>query len=183
MALPAATLPYGCRDVKLTPYDPTTGAYGTMVDLPNSRTLTWTDSEDFTELRGDDRVVATRGSGPTLGFNLESGGISLAAYAVMSGGSVTETGVSPNIVRTYSKATTHSRPYFRIDGQSINDNGGDTKVVIYKAKLTGDIGGGFADTEFMLTSAEGAGLGDEFRSNKLYDIIAAETQAAIVQPV
>lgn len=183
MALPEATLPYGCRDVKLTPYDSTNGDYGTMVDLPNSRTLTWTDSEEFTELRGDDRVVATRGSGPTVTFNLESGGISLAAYAVMSGGSVQETGVTPNIVRTYSKTTAQSRPYFRIDGQSINDNGGDTKVVIYKAKLTGDIGGGFADTEFMLTSAEGAGLGDEYRSDALYDIIASETAASIIQPV
>lgn len=183
MALPAGTLPYGLRDVKLTPVDVTTGTYGTMVDLPVSQTLTWTDSEEFTELRGDDRVVATRGSGPTLGFNLEAGGISLAAYAVMSGGSVIETGVSPNLVRTYTKTTSQSRPYFRIDGQAINDNGGDTKAVLYMCKLTGDIGGGFADTEFLVTSAEGTGIGDTFRSNKLYDIIASETAASIIQPV
>lgn len=182
MALPAGTLPYGLRDVKITPVDVTTGAYGTMIDLPVAQTLTWTDSEDFTELRGDDRVVATRGSGPTVGFNLEHGGISLAAYAAMSGGSVVETGVSPNIVRTYSKTTSNSRPYFRIDGQAINDNGGDTKGILYMCKLTGDIGGGFADTEFLVTSAEGTGIGDTFRGNKLYDIVASETAANIVQP-
>lgn len=182
MALPAGTIPYGLRDVKVTPVDVTTGVYGSMVDLPVSQTLTWTDSEDFTELRGDDRLVATRGSGPQLGFELEAGGISLAAYAVMCGGSVVETGVTPNIVRTYTKTTANSRPYFRIDGQAINDNGGDTKGVLYMCKLTGDIGGGFKDQEFLITSAEGTGIGDTFRSNKLYDIVASETAANIVQP-
>lgn len=183
MALPAGTIPYGMRDIKVTPLDVTTGAYGTMVDLPVSQTLTWTDTEDFQELRGDDRLVATRGSGPQVEFSLEAGGVSLAAYAVMSGGSVIETGVTPNLVRTYSKATTHTRPYFRIDGQAFNDNGGDTKVVLYQAKLTGDIGGGFQDQEFYVTSAEGAGLGDPFRGNKVYDIVASETAANITQPV
>lgn len=183
MALPAGTIPYGLRDVKLTPLDVTTGVYGTMVDLPVSQTLTWTDTEEFNDLRGDDKLVATRGSGPQLEFNLESGGISLAAYAVMAGGSVIETGVTPNIVRTYSKASTSTRPYFRVDGQCINDNGGDTKGILYQCKLTGDIGGGFADQEFMVTSAEGTGIGDPFRSNKLYDIVVSETAANIVQPV
>jgi hypothetical protein len=183
MALPAGTLPFGCRDIKVTPVDVTTGTYSTMIDLPVGQTLTWKETEDFTELRGDDKVVATRGSGPSVEFDLEQGGISLAAYAAFTGGSVIETGVTPNIVRTFSKTTSNSRPYFRIDGQAINDNGGDTKVILYMCKLTDDIEGGFQDEEFMTTKSSGTGIGDPFRSNKLYDIVASETAANIIQPV
>lgn len=183
MALPANTLPYGLRDIKLTPIASDTGAYGTMVDLPVARTMSWTEGEDFSQLRGDDGVAAERGSGPLLSGDLEQGGISLVAYAVMAGGTVTETGVSPNLVRTYRKKGTDARPYFRADGMAINDNGGDTKVVLYRLKATGDIGGEFADGAFMLTSLAFTGYPDPFHTNNLYDIVASETSAAIIQPV
>ena len=47
MALGTA-YPFGLRDVKLTPFtDETTEALGTAVDLPASRTLSFTEAEDF----------------------------------------------------------------------------------------------------------------------------------------
>ncbi|MFT8046885.1 hypothetical protein ACMYMB_23080, partial [Salmonella enterica subsp. enterica serovar Enteritidis] len=55
------SLPYGLRDVKLTPL--VNGVPGTPVDLPNARTLSFSESEDSEELRGDDKIVATRGKG------------------------------------------------------------------------------------------------------------------------
>lgn len=180
MAIADNALPYGLRDVKLTPISDA-GTIGTFVDLPASRTLSWTETEDFEELRGDDQVQAERGNGATVDWDLEQGGISLEAYAVLAGGAVAESGVSPNVVRTYSKTSSHSRPYFRIDGQAINDNGGDTHVVIYKAKATGDIGGEFSDGAFLLTSASGRGYPNT--AGKVYDIVQNETATAIVQPV
>lgn len=175
----ANALPYGLRDVKLTPIDDA-GALGTFVDLPAARTLSWTETEDFEQLRGDDVVQAERGNGAIVDWDLEQGGISLEAYAVLAGGEVVESGITPAAVRTYSKKGTDSRPYFRIDGQAINDNGGDTHVVIYKAKATGDIGGEFSDGSFLLTSASGSGYPNG--AGDLYDIVQNETAAAIVQP-
>ena len=52
----AETLPFGLRDVKLTPVS-AAGVLGTSVDLPNGRTMSWEESEDFTTLRGDDKDV------------------------------------------------------------------------------------------------------------------------------
>lgn len=179
MAIATNALPYGLRDVKLTPIS-SAGALGTMVDLPAARTLTWSESEDFETLRGDDQVQAEHGNGAMVSWDLEQGGISLAAYAVIAGGTVTSTGTTPNVVKTYQKNVFDARPYFRIDGQAINDNGGDTHVIIHKCKATGDIGGEFAEGGFNVTKASGSG--NPNASGDLYDVVQNETAADIVQP-
>jgi len=181
MALANRALPYGLRDVKLTPLGADGATPGTPVDLPVSRTLSFSEAEDFEELRGDDAVQASHGSGPTVEWDLESGGISLEAYAVMAGGTVTTSGVTPAAKKTYSKKTTDSRPYFKIEGQSINDNGGDFHCVIYRAKADGSLEGEMGDGAFWLTSASGKGYGSLEAGNldKVYDFVHNETATAI----
>ena len=60
MALATNVLPYGLRDVKLTPIDDA-GVLGTPVDLPAARTFSFSEAEEFEELRGDDQVVEEPG--------------------------------------------------------------------------------------------------------------------------
>lgn len=174
------SLPYGLRDVKVSPLD-SAGAVGTMVDLPNARTLSFEESEDYEQLRGDDRVVAEAGQGPTVSWELEGGGISLEAFAVINGGTLVVSGTTPNIKKTYTKKSTDKRPRFRIDGQSISEAGGDFKMVIYNAKATDGVSGELADAAFWLTGASGSGIG-ALTTDKLYDFVDSETAAAIVQP-
>ena len=94
MPLPTA-LPYGIRDIKITPYTDAaaTTLAATSIDLPNARTLSFSETEDFTELRGDDEVVTTRGQGPSVEWELEAGGLDFAACKAMQGGTITETGM------------------------------------------------------------------------------------------
>lgn len=174
--LPANVLPYGLRDVKLTPY--VAGVLGTAIDLPVSRTLSWSDSENFTALRGDDGIAAERGSGPQVAWDLEQGGISLAAYAALAGGTVTSSGTTPNLVSTYKKHKDDSRPYLKIEGQSISDNIGDFHVVLYRCRATGDIGGELSDETFLLTSCSGAGYPDE-ATGDVYDLVHNEEETDI----
>jgi hypothetical protein len=176
MALNDPALPYGLRDVKLIPLL-SDGTFGTGVDLPVSQTFSFSEAEEFQELRGDDRVVAVHGQGPTVEFDLEAGGISLEAWKVLTGGTLEATGVTPSQVKALTKKTTDSRPYFRVEGQSINDVDGDTHVVIYKAKVTDTLEGEFADGEFFVTSCSGQGIGDE--DDNLYTITWNETATAI----
>lgn len=180
MALGRA-LPFGLRDVKLTPLGADGATPGTPVDLPVSRTLSFSETEEFEELRGDDTVAASHGSGPIVEWDLESGGISLEAYAVMAGGTVATSGVTPNQVKTYSKEITDARPYFKIEGQSINDNGGDFHCVIYRAKADGSLEGELGDGSFWLTSASGKGYGslEAGSLDKVYDFVQNETVTAI----
>jgi len=176
MALADPALPYGIRDIKVTPIA-ADGTLGTSVDLPVAQTLSFSEAEEYQELRGDDRLVAVHGQGPTVEFDLEAGGISLDAWSVMSGGLVTSTGTTPAEVKSLTKKTTDARPYFRIDGQAINDVNGDTHVTIYKAKITENIEGEFTDGEFFVTSCSGQGIGDE--DDNLYTFTWNETATAI----
>lgn len=186
MPLTTTALPYGLRDIKLTAYTDVAGTIlaTTSVDLPNSRTLSFTDSEDFEELRGDDKIVASHGKGSAIEWNLESGGLPFEAYKIMAGGTIVETGTAPAQVKVFSKKVTDQRPYFRIQGQVVSDSGGDVQCVIYRCKATGELSGEFADGSFFLTAAKGAGYGVTSGVNvdKLYDFVQNETMIALAVP-
>lgn len=181
MPLAAYAQPFGLRDVKLIPLGADGSTPGTAVDLPASRTFSFADAEDFESLRGDDKEVASRGSGPKVEWELESGGISLEAYAVMAGGTVTASGVSPAAKKTYAKNVNQTRPYFKVEGQAISDNGGDFHGLVYKAKATDNLEGELSDGSFWLTSAGGTGFPatEATHIDKLYDFVHNETAVAI----
>lgn len=188
MALVDPALPYGLRDIKVVAY--TTAAAttlgSTLVDLPNGQTMSFTEKEEFQQLRGDDKVVTTKGKGPSIDWDLESGGLSIPAYAIIAGGTITDSGVTPNIKRTYRKRESASRPFFRAYGQSISDSGGDLHVVIFRARATGDIKGELKDGEFMVPAISGEGFGsvvpaeiDPVEGGTVYEFQHNETVAAI----
>lgn len=177
MALAATALPYGLRDVRVSPID-AAGTVGSSVDLPNSRTFSFEENEDFEELRGDDRVVATRGQGASVGWELEAGGLSLEAYVVLNGGAIVSSGVTPNLKKTYTKLSTDSKPRFRVEGQAISEAGGDFHVVLHNCKATDGVEGELSDGSFWLTSASGTAIGDP-TTNKIYEFIHNETAVAI----
>lgn len=182
MALAGYALPFGLRQVKLTPID-AAGALVTAdaVMLPASRTFSFSDVEDFEELEGDDRTVASHGSGPTVDWDLEGGGISLEVWKILSGGTDATTGVTPASIRTYTKKTSDSRPYFQVEGRAISDNGGDFKVVVYRCKADGDLEASLENGSFLLTAASGKGYGDE-TTEKLYEFIHSETATPLTLP-
>jgi len=169
-------LPYGIRDIKLTPIL-ANGSLGSPVDLPVGQTLSFAEAEEYQELRGDDRLVAVHGQGPTVEWELEAGGISLEAWQVLTGGLLTEIGATPTQTKSLLKKVTDARPYFRIEGQAINDVNGDTHCVIFKAKVTENLEGEFTDGEFFVTSCSGQGIGNE--DDDLYLFTWNETAEAI----
>ena len=183
MTAPMPTaLPYGIRDCKLTPYADSSGTVlgPVSIDLPYMQTFSFSETEEFQELRGDDKVVTTRGQGSQVEWSLESGGVSLKAWAVFTGGKVIESGTTPNRKVVLRKLATAGRPYFRIEGQAISDSGGDLHAIVYRCRANDSIEGEFADGEFFVTSASGLGLPllDE-GFDLLYDFVQNETAQAI----
>jgi hypothetical protein len=179
MALNDHVIPYGLRDVKLTPINGD-GSLGDPVDLPAGRTMSFTESEDFSELRGDDRVITSRGNGPSVTGDLEGGGISFDAWKTLSGGAVVSSGATPAEKKTFTKKATDSRPFFKAEGQAISDSGGDFHIVLYRCRATGDLTGTLADGEFLLHGASFTAFADPANSDKVYDFVANETAVAIV---
>jgi hypothetical protein len=183
MTAPVADgLPYGVRDLKLTQYLDALGMVlgPTSVDLPYIQTLNFTEAEEFSELRGDDKLITTRGRGSMVNWDLESGGLPIAAWAVMTGGSVIERGLTPNREIELQKKATQTRPWFRIDGKIISDSGGDVLVRIYRCRANGDITANFTDGEFQTSSVTGVGypLLDD-TNDLLYSIFRRESTSAL----
>ena len=184
MSAPLSTtaLPYGIRDCKITPYTDSAGAVlgSTSIDLPNMQTFSFSETEEFQELRGDDRVVTTRGQGAQVEWSLEAGGVNLRVWAILTGGTVTESGTTPNRKVTVRKRSSDSRPFFRLEGQAISDSGGDVHAIVYRCRSNSNIEGSFGDGEFFITSASGVGLPllDE-NFDLLYDFVQNEVKEAI----
>lgn len=179
MALAPYSLPFGLRQVKLTPIaDDGTLTIANSILLPASRTFSFKEVESFSTLEGDDRTVASHGAGPTTTWDLEGGGISLDVWKILSGGTITASGTTPAAVRTYSKLVTQSRPYFQVEGRAISDSGGDFHMVCYRCKADGDLAAELSNGNFQLTKASGTGYGD-LTSGKLYDFLQNETAVPI----
>jgi hypothetical protein len=178
MPLTIVPLPFGIRDVKVAVLG-ANDAPGTLVDFPGARTLSFSEAESFEELRGDDGVLAVHGSGPTVDWELEGGGFSFDAVKALYGGTVTDSGTTPNQKREYVKLDTDQRPYVKIEGQAISDSGGDFHVTLWKARATGELSGTLADQAYWLTGASGRAIA-KTADRKLYTITQNETAAAIV---
>lgn len=177
MTAPVPTsLPYGLRDVKIYPYldEQGTQLATTGFDLPNAQTFSFADSETYTDLRGDDELIATHGNGAQVKWTLEAGGIELQVWAVLTGGQIIESGAAPNRKITLRKCSDDTRPYFKVVGKIMSDSGGDVDSVVYRAKCNGDIRGQFGDGKFFVTAADGVGLPMP-GSRLLYDIDQHET--------
>lgn len=179
--LPTA-LPYGIRDCKLTPYVDASGTIlgDTSIDLPNMQTFSFSENEEFQELRGDDRIIATRGQGAQVEWSIEAGGVNMKVWAILTGGQIIETGTTPDRKIILRKKGTDARPYFRVDGQAISDSGGDVRCIVYRCRCNDSIEGEFKDGEFFITSVSGLGLPLLDDANDiLYDFVQNETKSVI----
>ena len=185
-------LPYGLRDVQLIKY-PTLAAttFGTqLTDLPVARTFSFNDTEDYEDLRGDDKLQTSHGKGASVEWEIESGGISFDAYAIIAGGVVIDSGISPNQVRRFRKKSLDVRPFFTTIGQAINDNGGDFQSCVWRCRSTGNVEGELGDGEFFIPSVSGigfpclvSGLVNATEINdSVYDFVYRETSGSITAP-
>ncbi|UOW92911.1 major tail protein [Mycobacterium phage Leopard] len=174
--------PYGIRQIMLTPY---TDAQGTILantsyPLPVAMTLGFSETEQFDELRGDDVLVAVHGRGAQVDWSLESGGLPIKAWSIISGAIVLEEGVTPHRRVRLRKSADHLRPYFRTDGRIISESGGNVNARIFRCKANGRLQADFRNGAFQTSNIDGVGLpllGDAGRW--LYEIIQNETDSPL----
>lgn len=177
MAVSAVALPFGLRQVRLVPLDAAGAEITAKAQfLPASRTFSFSESEDFENLDGDDRRWASHGAGPIVEWDLEGGGISLELWAILSGATVTTTAGTKKL----TKLVEDSRPYFNVYGRAISDSGGDFHMVVFRCKADGSLEASMENGSFLLTSCSGTGFGEDKASGaKLYDF----TQNEVVTPL
>lgn len=165
--------PFGLRDVKLTNLAGTT-----QVDLPSAMTLRFSERVKSGELAGDDSTVAVATRSDAVEWSLENGGISLEAYALLTGRTVATSGTTPNATATLTGSKVEGFPYVKIYGQVIDDGeASDVHCLIWKAKITSGLEGTFADGEFWVSSCSGVAIDDG--TNGIFDFVRHETAAAV----
>jgi len=142
------TKPFGLRDIKLTNLAGTT-----QVDLPASRTLSFKERVMTAEFTGDDELSGVVTLPIGCDGSLEAGGISLEAYAMMTGHTLT-----PGAGLDTLEGDASSFPYFKIYGKSVDDEGGDVHCKILKAKLTEALEGEFKYGEFFVNKMSFVGV-------------------------
>jgi hypothetical protein len=166
----------------LTPFVDAQGTVlaNTSYPMPVAMTLGFSETEQFDELRGDDVLVAVHGRGPQVDWSLEAGGMPIKCWSLISGAMVIESGVTPTRQVRLRKSGDDQRPYFRIDGRSVSDSGGNVIGRIYRCKANGRLQADRRGGSFMTSSIDGVGLplvGDAGRW--LYEWIQNETDSPL----
>lgn len=151
------TKPYGLHRLWVTPYTDTDGSIlgDTSYRLPLARTFAFTENEDNDTLDGDDKAsVAIQGKGATVSGTLEGGGLDLTTFAIITGGTLTESGTGVTLKRSVLKKGSDSRPYFRAEGQVISNGGGDNVIRVFRCKANGKIQADSKYGAFMIPSID-----------------------------
>ena len=142
------TKPFGLREVLFMDMDSLVAA-----NLPASRTLSFTERVMSAEFTGDDELQGVVTIPIGCEGDLEAGGISLEAYSLITGHTLT-----PGTGLDTLEGDASSFPYFKIFGKSVDDEGGDIHCKILKAKLTEALQGEFKYGEFFVNKMKFVGV-------------------------
>lgn len=162
--------PFGLKEIKLV-----NNADTQAVSLPSALELEFEETVVSGEFFGDDELQGLVTQPLGIKGKFKSGGIPLAAYAMMTGHTYAETGSTPDRVGTLEGDST-TFPYFKVYGKSLGDEGDDVHVKLFKVKLTSSPKGSFKRGEFFMLEAEFAGIKVD---GKAYDMVANETTTAL----
>lgn len=165
---------FGLHEVKFVSMDGLT-----VVDLPNSQTLAFEERVISAEMPGDDAIQALQTVPIAADWELEHGGIPLAAYALVTGRTLSVDGVSPNESATLA-GSLGPFPYFQIFGKVLDESTGDLHCKLGKAKLTEAPKGKFEYGKFVVLSMKGTALKDA--GGNVYEFAAHETAEALDLP-
>jgi hypothetical protein len=162
--------PFGLHEIKIK-----VGA--TVVALDNALTMKFKERVMSKEFPGDDKLKGVHTISEGAEFDLENGGIPLAAYALITGRTVTTDGTTPNEVSTMVASGATPYPYFELFGKVLGEGNDDLHIHYFKAKLTDAMEGDFKYGEFFVTKMKGLAVDDGV--NGVYELVQNETAAAL----
>lgn len=161
--------PFGLADVKIT------NAGGTsQVDLPAAQRLRFGERIQTAELTGDDQLQSTVSRHMGVEWELGAGGISLDAYALLTGRTVAVDGTTPNETSTLAGTGGENFPYVKIYGKVLGEAADDLHCKLPKAKVTA-IDGEFTEGQFFVTRCTGIAVPDA--DGTTFEFVANETAA------
>lgn len=109
-------------------------------------------------------------------WEIEEGGISLALYAALVGGTLSATGATDYYLR---RDYDDEISYLVIRGRAIAEDGGDIEVTLKKCKVTSGPEGRLEKGAFYLTSCSGVGIADATADKRFIEVRQKSVAAAL----
>jgi hypothetical protein len=157
--MPYGDMPFGLKEIKLK-------VGSTVVELPAGLTLKFKEKMVTGRGRGGDRLRALASAPDGVEWEMEALGISLEAYALMSGLTAVSAGSTPDETLTLASSDTNRYPYFDIYGKALGVGADDVHYHIINAKLTDGMEAPLQDAEFTKSAYKGEALGWEIVQNE-----------------
>lgn len=110
---------------------------GTLTDVPGIASCSMEPNINANELKGDAQVIAKKGNVDKFTFSATYGRLSLDALVIFIGGTVTDTGVTPNQTAKWAIGAVNSLPYFKAMFQILQAEVAAVNVTAWKAQVTG----------------------------------------------
>jgi hypothetical protein len=156
----------------------------TSVDIGGILKITVSPKAETKKLPGDGKTLDTYTRITEVELDCEASLLSFDAYKLLIGGSVADSGTTPNQKATWSlTSATATPPWIKIEGQWLyaGDGLGDAHFILYKVKCTdpppldlADASGDFGRVKFKAIALAISGTAGSW-----YDIVLNETADAI----
>lgn len=160
-------IPFGMREIVIRDE-----AGADPVALPKAILMAVSERIESAEFVAEGTVVDAVAFTSACDWELESGGISLEAWAKLTGRTATEFITSPPNRQKRIIIRGDSFPYLQIWGRSVGDGADDIYIKLHRCKLTG-IEGTLRQREFFITSCAGVAVPDT--NGDIYTVTQRET--------
>lgn len=180
MTVATETKVLGINDAKISELTVDTAAattYGTPIDVPGIVSLKLTPKFLEKELKGDEQILDVYSKLVSVDWSFEGAKISLAALAIMMGGTVALTGLTPAGKQTYNLKNSDRPKFFKIEGQSTYTDAGDIHVILHKCKAS-KVDYELKGEDYATVTASGKGIGT-IKTGDIKDIVINETAEPI----
>lgn len=163
--------PYGCKELKVV-----NGA--TIVSALAAKSLKFKDVTSSNVLRGNDKIVATKTFFEAMELELEDGGYGVDFIGALTGRTPVISGTGSAEVSTTTFTAGNGYPYVKLYGKMLGDGTDDLHVKFFKVQVM-EIEGSFQEGQFAVTKCKLRAIGDSALSDKVAEIVANETAAAL----
>lgn len=156
--------------------------YGSLIDVPGIKRVELTGTLRTVTLRGDFSLLDSDSSLDTLSVAFDYAKLSLDVLAAIVGGSVVDSGSTPNMKSTWAFPGSPSFPYFKLEARTpvngVDFTGGDMHIVMYKCKISNIPPVGLVEQDYRTFTAQ-ANVSKTISNSKYFDVVFNETTAAI----